>query len=83
MRWDVEDEGTVSDLLNVDITVDKHQITLSQCKYIEKLVETYLPDGVPDSFTSHMVPADANLPSLVDSALASEAEPDVSAVRQY
>ena len=82
-RWDVEDEGAVSDLLNVDISVGNNEITLSQCKYIEKLVETYLPDGVPDSFTSNMVPADANLPSLVDAALSSETAPDTASIRQY
>ena len=56
---------------------------LSQGNYIDKLVETYLPDGVPDSFGANIVPADANLPSLVDSALASETAPDPSEVRAF
>eukprot|EP00965_Chrysotila_dentata_P086722 2862437-Pleurochrysis_carterae.AAC.1 len=41
-RWNVEDQGPVSDLLNVDITRDADCILLQQRKYIEHLVETYL-----------------------------------------
>eukprot|EP00965_Chrysotila_dentata_P008859 288700-Pleurochrysis_carterae.AAC.1 len=44
-RWNVEDEGPVSDLLNVDITADESSVSLSQEKYIAHLVSTYLPDG--------------------------------------
>eukprot|EP00965_Chrysotila_dentata_P044803 1488896-Pleurochrysis_carterae.AAC.5 len=39
-RWNVEDEGPVSDLLNVDITVDATSVSLSQEKYIAHLVST-------------------------------------------
>eukprot|EP00965_Chrysotila_dentata_P250520 6209498-Pleurochrysis_carterae.AAC.1 len=44
-RWNVEDEGPVSDLLNVDITMDADCVLLKQEKYIAQLVDTYLPEG--------------------------------------
>eukprot|EP00965_Chrysotila_dentata_P055814 1851033-Pleurochrysis_carterae.AAC.1 len=43
-RWQVEDEGPVSDLLNVDIKVEDGCVELSQSKYIDSLVQTFLPD---------------------------------------
>eukprot|EP00965_Chrysotila_dentata_P203276 6181614-Pleurochrysis_carterae.AAC.1 len=43
--WNVEDEGPVSDLLNVDITRDADCVFLQQRKYRGHLVETYLPAG--------------------------------------
>eukprot|EP00965_Chrysotila_dentata_P176324 5822242-Pleurochrysis_carterae.AAC.1 len=45
-RWNVEDEGSVSDLLNVDIATDGDCILLKQEKYISQLVDTYAPDGI-------------------------------------
>eukprot|EP00965_Chrysotila_dentata_P018147 603483-Pleurochrysis_carterae.AAC.1 len=38
LRWNVEDEGPVSDLLNVDISVDESCVILRQEKYISHLV---------------------------------------------
>eukprot|EP00965_Chrysotila_dentata_P114708 3791329-Pleurochrysis_carterae.AAC.1 len=43
-RWNVEDEGPVSDLLNVDIATDADCVLLKQEKYIAQLVDTYLPE---------------------------------------
>eukprot|EP00965_Chrysotila_dentata_P054969 1824805-Pleurochrysis_carterae.AAC.1 len=48
-RWNVEDEGPVSDLLNVEIARHAQHVTLSQAGYITHMVETFLPDGVPTS----------------------------------
>eukprot|EP00965_Chrysotila_dentata_P261787 6214368-Pleurochrysis_carterae.AAC.2 len=39
-RWNVEDEGPVSDLLNVDITRDADSVLLRQESYIAQLVST-------------------------------------------
>eukprot|EP00965_Chrysotila_dentata_P194208 6176225-Pleurochrysis_carterae.AAC.8 len=66
-----ENEGPISDLLSVDISVrDK----LTQAKYIDTLVRTYLPDGVPTLFhLTHASTADT-LPLLVDSALSTKQE---------
>eukprot|EP00965_Chrysotila_dentata_P003000 97043-Pleurochrysis_carterae.AAC.5 len=74
-RWNVEDEGPgVSDLLNVDITTENDSVILKQEKYISRLVETYLPDGVPLSFHKTQAPAAENLPALVDEALRTKPE---------
>eukprot|EP00965_Chrysotila_dentata_P230226 6197652-Pleurochrysis_carterae.AAC.1 len=68
-RWNLEDEGPVSDLLNVDITADESSVTLTQAKYIAHLVSTYLPDGVPLAFHKTRAPASETLPKLVEQAL--------------
>lgn len=74
-RWDVEDEGDVADLLNVEIERSGDHIILRQRGYVRKLMDTYAPDGVPvSSFAGDIrlsrqqasrVPADASLPQLV------------------
>ena len=44
--WDVTDEGPMDDLLGMEIDYnDDGSIKLHQTKYIEKLVEKFLPDG--------------------------------------
>ena len=50
-------------------------VTLAQTGYIDKLVETFLPNGVPDKFTSAMTPAGDDLPRLVNEAVESESAP--------
>eukprot|EP00965_Chrysotila_dentata_P155542 5139394-Pleurochrysis_carterae.AAC.1 len=76
-RWNVEDEGPISDLLNVDISYNTDHVSLGQQKYIEHLVETYLPDGVPLSFHKTQAPASEELPARVDKALRTKHERDV------
>ena len=51
-RWNVEDEGPIHDLLNVEISSEKDRVVLRQSGYIDKLLATYAPDGIPDSFTA-------------------------------
>eukprot|EP00965_Chrysotila_dentata_P184382 6087090-Pleurochrysis_carterae.AAC.1 len=70
LRWNVEDDGPVSDLLNVDIAVDESCIILRQEKYIAHLVTSYLPQGVPLSFQKSRAPASETLPKMVEDALA-------------
>eukprot|EP00965_Chrysotila_dentata_P166268 5489172-Pleurochrysis_carterae.AAC.3 len=41
-RWNVEDEGPITDLLNVDIVADDDSVRVTQQKYIAHLVLTYL-----------------------------------------
>ena len=43
-RWDVDDEGEVHDLLNIEISREGADVVLRQVNYIEKLVATFLPD---------------------------------------
>ena len=55
--WEAEDEGEVSDLLNVEFTRSSAGVKLSQGGYIDTLVERFCPDGVPLSFHDNQAPA--------------------------
>ena len=82
-RWDVEDEGEVSDLLSVEITKSDGHISLTQGAYIDKLMNNYAPDGVPiapfggkmalSNHPTSRTPADECLPELVRAATDQEA----------
>ena len=82
-RWDVEDEGEVSDLLSVEITKSDGHISLTQGAYIDKLMNNYAPDGVPiapfggkmalSNHPTSRTPADESLPELVRAATDQEA----------
>eukprot|EP00965_Chrysotila_dentata_P143023 4726301-Pleurochrysis_carterae.AAC.1 len=61
-RWNVEDEGPVSDFLNVEIHRAAHHVTLSQASYIQYTVDTFLPGGVPASVQPSHAPASSDLP---------------------
>ena len=67
--WEAEDEGEVSDLLNVEFSRSKRGVKLSQGSYVDTLVERFCPDGVPDSFHANHPPAAENLRELVDAAI--------------
>eukprot|EP00965_Chrysotila_dentata_P232971 6199295-Pleurochrysis_carterae.AAC.3 len=71
-RWNVEDEGPVSDTLNVEITCDDTNVILSQGNYIPSLVDTYMPDGMPARFQRSDAPASEDLPKLVEAAIAAK-----------
>eukprot|EP00965_Chrysotila_dentata_P058955 1956772-Pleurochrysis_carterae.AAC.4 len=72
-RRNVEDEGPVSDLLNVDVTTDANCVLLEQERYIAQLVDTYLPEGVPTAFQRNHAPAGADLPLVIAAALDAKA----------
>lgn len=44
-RWDVEDEDPVSDLLSIEIDHDDRGVCLRQTTYVQKLLDTYAPEG--------------------------------------
>merc|ERR1712070_1115095 len=46
-RWDVDDEGEVTDLLNIEISREGSSVVLRQRAYIEKLTASWFPDGPP------------------------------------
>eukprot|EP00965_Chrysotila_dentata_P173642 5732511-Pleurochrysis_carterae.AAC.2 len=74
-RWDVEDEGPVSNLLSVEICLhDKHATRVSKASYIARMLDTFMPEGVPSAFQRLHAPASDDLPNLVNSAIA--AKPD-------
>ena len=43
-EWKVEDEGFLNDLLGVDFSNSGGVVSMSQTRYIEKLMENYLPE---------------------------------------
>jgi hypothetical protein len=46
-RWEVEDEGEVTDLLNIEISRQGASITLRQTAYIDKLTKEWFPHAPP------------------------------------
>ena len=58
-------------------------MTLRQRGYIDSLVASYVPDGVPDSFCADMTPAASDLPTLVQSSIDSTNAVSVEDVRRY
>ena len=67
--WDVEDEGDVHDLLNVEIHREGNVVSLKQTSYIERLFSELLPDGIPKRFQSVKTPCDDKLEALVVAAV--------------
>ena len=81
--WEIEDEGEAADLLSVELTRSDGYVTLRQTAYIERLLATYAPDGVPifgdqsNSLKAHSVgrtPAADDLPTLILAAVEQKAE---------
>ena len=61
-RWNVEDEGEIADLLNVEITREGDHVVLRQRGYIDKMVSTYLTSP-PSKLVK--VPCTERLPNIV------------------
>ena len=82
-RWEVEDEGEVRDLLNVEIERDGNCVNLTQTGYIDKMMREYAPNGVPEGFQSTKTPCDKSLESQVLDALSCSEEIDPVLLRNY
>ena len=82
-RWNVEDEGELTDLLGIEFTRTSGAIELRQTAYIEKLSAEFFPDGVPPTAQANKVPCDRDLPMLVHLALLDDATPDPQLLRRY
>ena len=67
--WDVEDEGDVHDLLNVEIQREGNVVSLKQTGYIERLFSEFLPNGIPKCFQSVKTPCDDKLEAMVVAAV--------------
>ena len=68
-RWNVEDEGPVSDLLNVEFSRSADNgIKLSQGSYIDRMVQRYLPSG-ESVIGKNVPPCDAGLEAAVQAAV--------------
>ena len=76
-KWEAEDEGHMTDLLNVQIQRnDDGSITLHQSPYIDKMIERFFPDGPPTSLQATQTPS---TPELAQSVLdASLSTPDIT-----
>ena len=82
-RWEVEDEGDLTDLLGVEFTRDGQSINLTQTAYIVKLVSEHFPDGVPATMQANRPPCDSQLPLDVANALSNTEAPDPLLLKRY
>ena len=73
--WDVVDEGPMEDLLGIEVEHnDNGSITLHQRKYIEKIVQRFLPDGPIAKAQRNSLPYSDDFLSNINEALS---RPDV------
>ena len=82
-RWEVEDEGVVSDLLGIEISSTGSVVELKQESYINKLVAIWFPDGVPSTMQSTKTPADSDLAQHVANALSCDAPRSAEDIRRF
>ena len=82
-RWEVDDEGEVADLLNIEIVRGEHHVLLRQTSYIEKLAAAWLANGPPSHIQMNSTPHTDELPSQVLDAALCEDERDPELVRNY
>ena len=64
-RWEVEDEGEVTDLLNIEISRQGTSVTLRQTGYITKLTKEWFPHGTPANMQLNSVPHPEDIRELV------------------
>ena len=76
--WEAEDEGELSDLLNIHYRVTDDSVTLHQAPYIADLATRFFPDGVPSKLRSNQCPYVKELPAHVLDAV-TDGSPKVSA----
>ena len=81
--WDVEDEGPVSDLLNVEIERTDNCISLRQTTYIDRMVAAHIPDGVPNTIQANSVPCTPGIEGLVLEAMERVESPCPKLLRRY
>jgi hypothetical protein len=68
--WDVVDEGPMEDLLGIDVDyLEDGSIKLHQTRYIEKIVERFLPDGPTSKAQRDSLPYSGDFLSHVNAAL--------------
>ena len=74
-RWRVEDEGPITDLLNIEIEHGDNAVTLKQTAYITKLNKEYFPNGPPADVHASTVPHTMDIRECVLEATADGAAP--------
>lgn len=72
--WDIVDEGPLVDLLGIELLEHEDgSITIHQSTYISKMIDRFMPNGVPKHVQKNSVPySDSFLSNMVD-ALSKEA----------
>ena len=81
-EWNVEDEGVLHDLLNVEFTQSENRVELRQTGFITKLAETHLPEETSKA-KSYDTPCDKSLETHVASALDSSDPVDPKLLKRY
>eukprot|EP00966_Prymnesium_polylepis_P319324 7375804-Prymnesium_polylepis.1 len=83
-QWEVDDEGEVNDLLNVEISRENGFVVLWQQSYIEKVMGIFAADEpMKGRLTREQAPCDDNLPTLVADALAQAEPPPATLLKKY
>ena len=83
-RWEAEDEGHMTDLLNVQIRrEDNGDITLHQEPYITSMMERFLPDGPPTAVQTNSTPTTAELAQQVADAALADPQYDTELSKRY
>ena len=83
-RWEVEDEGEVTDLLNIAISRQGASVTLRQTGYITKLAKEWLPHGPPANVQLNSVPHPEDIRELVIHATSKGSPPpDQTLINNY
>ena len=82
-KWDVDDEGDVADLLNVEIVRGEKHVLLRQTSYIQKMTDTWLPDGPPSNIQMNSTPHTDDLPAMVLEATLNTDPVDPSLLKRY
>ena len=86
--WKAEDEGEVTDLLNVEISADDGVVELRQTNYIESMAATHLldnqpPNSPPFSSKQARVPAGPELVQNVADAVTARHAPEPLLLKSY
>ena len=82
-RWAVEDEGDVSDLLGIDISVENKHVCLRQSNYIDRLASEFFANGVPPNMQKNTLPHQPDLPQFVLEAVDSKEPVDPTLLKRY
>eukprot|EP00966_Prymnesium_polylepis_P124640 2882565-Prymnesium_polylepis.1 len=82
-RWEVDDEGEVNDLLNVEITREGEDVVLRQRSYIEKMVGLFLTDEQRPNFQTSQTPCYEDIAQWVADALVQTEPPDAVLLKKY
>jgi len=86
-RWKAEDEGELSDILNICVAHEGLSIKLSQPMYIDTMVDRYLPDDKLQATKEQKTPYSLHFKDNITAALAgppaAHLPPDPALIAEY